>query len=317
MGARYEIEELEYASGYEKMYGVTDEQLAFLSRHQDNLRRFEVEPTYDAALDADLERLARKRDELSRHGFDAAREEGSASEAFRVEFAHTTTALEGNGLTLAETAMVLERDLTIPGKPLHDHLEVMDADAAFIRVRKLAADGAPLSEEIVFDVHRLIAAHLEEADPGEYRWDMRYVTSSSMYPPPPARVPELMGALLASSLAHPGVATAALFHLVFEDIHPFGDATAARAAPFSTSCSWKRVSRPSPSRPTARAPVATTTPSPPSRATWSIATARPFCGSSLSWRIRSSANAWRCWDKTVSLMVTRRGLKKENGRGKR
>ena len=187
MGARYEIEELEYASGYEKMYGVTDEQLAFLSRHQDNLRRFEVEPTYDAALDADLERLARKRDELSRHGFDAAREEGSASEAFRVEFAHTTTALEGNGLTLAETAMVLERDLTIPGKPLHDHLEVMDADAAFTRVRKLAADGAPLSEEIVFDVHRLIAAHLEEADPGEYRWDMRYVTSSSMYPPlPPA-----------------------------------------------------------------------------------------------------------------------------------
>ena len=43
MGARYEIGELEYASGYEKMYGVTDEQLAFLSRHQDNLRRFEVD----------------------------------------------------------------------------------------------------------------------------------------------------------------------------------------------------------------------------------------------------------------------------------
>ena len=210
MGARYEIGELEYASGYEKMYGVTDEPLAFLSRHQDNLRRFEVEPTYDAALDADLERLARKRDELSRHGFDAAREAGSASEAFRVEFAHATTALEGNGLTLA-------------GKPLHDHLEVMDADAAFTRVRKLAADGASLSEEIAFDVHRLIAAHLEEADPGEYRWDMRYVTSSSIFPPPPARVPELMGALLASPLAHPGVATAALFHLVFEDIHPFGD----------------------------------------------------------------------------------------------
>lgn len=219
----YDIEDLEYASGYEKMYGVTDEQLAFLSQHQDNLRRFEVEPTYDAALEPDLERLVRKRDELARHGFNAACESGSASEAFRVEFAHTTTALEGNGLTLAETAMVLERDLTIPGKSLHDHLEVMDADAAFARVRELATDGAPLSEEVVFDVHRLIAAHLEEAEPGEYRWDMRYVTSSSTYPPPPARVPELMGALLSSSLAQPGVATAALFHLVFEDIHPFGD----------------------------------------------------------------------------------------------
>ena len=52
-------------------------------------------------------RVARKRDELTRRGYDAARESGSASEAFRVEFAHTTTALEGNGLTLAETAMVL------------------------------------------------------------------------------------------------------------------------------------------------------------------------------------------------------------------
>lgn len=61
MGARYEIGELEYASGYEKMYGVTDEQLAFLSRYQDNFRRFEVEPTYDAALEPDFERLATRK----------------------------------------------------------------------------------------------------------------------------------------------------------------------------------------------------------------------------------------------------------------
>lgn len=58
MGARYERGELEHASGYEKMYGVTDEQLAFLSWHQGNLCRFAVQPIYDAALEADLERLA-------------------------------------------------------------------------------------------------------------------------------------------------------------------------------------------------------------------------------------------------------------------
>lgn len=58
IGARYERGELEYASGYEKMYGVTDEQLAFLSWHQGNLCRFAVQPIYDAALEADLERLA-------------------------------------------------------------------------------------------------------------------------------------------------------------------------------------------------------------------------------------------------------------------
>ena len=48
MGARYERGELEYASGYEKMYGVTDEQLAFLSWHQGNLCRFAVQPIYDS-----------------------------------------------------------------------------------------------------------------------------------------------------------------------------------------------------------------------------------------------------------------------------
>lgn len=222
MGA-YRIEDMEYASGYEKMYGVTDEQLRFLGWHQDNLRRFKVSPTYDGCLEADLERLVLIRDELVRHGFSPAEETGSISEAFRIEFAHTATALEVNGLTLAETAMIIERDLAIPRKPVHDHLEVVDVDEAFVQVRTLAAVGAPLTEEVVLDVHRLIAAHLEEADAGEYRWDMRHVTSSSLYPLPAKRVPELMAALLASPLSQPSVANAALFHLVFEDIHPFGD----------------------------------------------------------------------------------------------
>ena len=223
MGDTRNIEDMEYASGYEKMYGVTDEQLQFLAHHQDNLRRFDVAPTYDESLESDLARLEAKRMELMRHGFDPARESGSISEACRVEFAHTTTALEGNTLSLAETAMVIEQDLTIPDKSMRDHLEVVDADAAFSYVRELVAAGGPLTEEAVLDIHRIIAAHLPEAEAGEYRWDMRYVTSSSIYPPPPGRVSALMGGLLSSPLAQPSVANAVLFHLVFEDVHPFGD----------------------------------------------------------------------------------------------
>lgn len=223
MGTNYHIEDLEYASGYEKMYGVTDEQMAFLAYHQDNLRRFDIAPSYDSDLDKELERLACMRDELARHGFDPAQETGNIYEAFRVEFAHTTTALEGNTLSLAETAMVLERDMTIPGKMLHEHSEVTDADAAFSYVREKVAAKASLDEEIILQVHRLCAAHLEEAEAGEYRWEMRYVTTSRIYPPPPNRVSGLISKLLSSSVSEPGVANAALFHLVFEDIHPFGD----------------------------------------------------------------------------------------------
>ena len=38
---------------------------------------------------------------------------------------HTSTAIEGNTLTLGETAFVLEEGLTISGKPLKDHEEVV------------------------------------------------------------------------------------------------------------------------------------------------------------------------------------------------
>ncbi len=219
----YSIEDLDYASGYEKMYGVSDEQMRFLARHQENLRRFSVAPSYDPSLEPELERLALKAEALRAQGFDPSLVRDSASEAFRIEFAHTTTALEGNTLSLAETAMVLEQDLTVPGRPLRDHLEVVDADKAFAHARALAAEGTPLTEDVVLGIHRLIAANLEEADPGEYRWDMRYVSTSPIYPPPAKRVPALMASLLGSPLAEPSLAGAVMFHLVFEDIHPFGD----------------------------------------------------------------------------------------------
>lgn len=38
---------------------------------------------------------------------------------------HTSTAIEGNTLTFGETAFVLEEGLTISGKPLKDHEEVV------------------------------------------------------------------------------------------------------------------------------------------------------------------------------------------------
>ena len=38
---------------------------------------------------------------------------------------HTSTGIEGNSLTLGETAFLLEEGLTISGKPLKDHEEVV------------------------------------------------------------------------------------------------------------------------------------------------------------------------------------------------
>lgn len=45
---------------------------------------------------------------------------------------HTSTAIEGNTLTLGKTAFVLEEGLTVSGKPLKDHEEVWTKNRWFL-----------------------------------------------------------------------------------------------------------------------------------------------------------------------------------------
>ena len=67
---------------------------------------------------------------------------------------HTSTALEGNTLTLGDTHFVLQEGLTISGKPIKDHQEVIGhARAIDLLYRSLSE---PLTEDIVFDLHKAV-----------------------------------------------------------------------------------------------------------------------------------------------------------------
>lgn len=222
--ANQDMNGLEYATGYEKMYGVTDERYEYLGRLQRQLHRFDTSPTAASADRALLDRLADQQAILAAHEFDPTKED-HVFETVKVDFVHTTARIEGNTLSLKETGLVLEEDATIPGKPLSEHLEVLDIAAAFDLMVDLVRNGEPLSRETILAIHRAASAHLEDCDPGEYRCDQRYVSSSPILPPPPARVPALVDDLITWSANADGLPTekAALFHLVFEDIHPFQD----------------------------------------------------------------------------------------------
>ena len=222
--AEQDMDDLEYATGYEKMYGVTDERYAYLRLLQDQLRRFTTPPTAHSADRALLHRLADQQAILAIHGFNPTGED-HIFETVKVDFVHTTARIEGNTLSLKETGLVLEEDATIPNKPLSEHLEIIDIAAAFDLMVELVRDGERLSDEMILAIHRAASAHLDDCDPGEYRCDQRYITSSPILPPPPQRVAGLMNDLIAwaeRGVSSP-VETAALFHLVFEDIHPFQD----------------------------------------------------------------------------------------------
>jgi len=69
---------------------------------------------------------------------------------------HTSTAIEGNTLTLGETAFVLEEGLTVSGKPLKDHEEVVGHARAIDLVYDLLEKDVPFGEKALFNLHKAV-----------------------------------------------------------------------------------------------------------------------------------------------------------------
>jgi Fic family protein len=73
---------------------------------------------------------------------------------------HTSTALEGNTLTLGETAFVLEEGLTVSGKPLRDHEEVVGHARAIDLVYGMLDQETPFNKEMLFKLHKAVQTHV-------------------------------------------------------------------------------------------------------------------------------------------------------------
>ena len=61
----------------------------------------------------------------------------SLEEKLEVDEVHNSTAIEGNSLTLGETALVLQKGLTVSGKPLKDHLEIKGYDDGYQYIKAI------------------------------------------------------------------------------------------------------------------------------------------------------------------------------------
>src|ERR1700684_418228 len=57
---------------------------------------------------------------------------------YDIELTYTSNAIEGNTLSAVETTLVIEKGITVGGKPLKDHLEALDHYDAIRYVRELA-----------------------------------------------------------------------------------------------------------------------------------------------------------------------------------
>ena len=140
--------------------------------------------------------------------------------------------IEGTQSSLSDLLM-FERE-AVPGVPLDDVLEVSNYVAALNHGMKLMADGLPVCNRLVREVHRelLSSGRGSKLMPGEFRQSQNWIGGSRpgnarYVPPPHGEVAGCMGDLERFLNARddgvPTLIRAGLAHAQFESIHPFLD----------------------------------------------------------------------------------------------
>lgn len=171
-----------------------------------------------------IARIGQRKAELDRLRPLAASALAQLQKHYDVDLTFTSNAIEGNALTLRETAEVIEHGITVGGKQLRDHLEAVDHYEALIWMRELAAATTAVDEAVVCELHRRIVARSQPDIAGIYSRNPRRILGSPVVFPNPAKIPQLMeefGAWLKTTPANPESAFEAHYRLV--SIHPFSD----------------------------------------------------------------------------------------------
>jgi Fic family protein len=145
----------------------------------------------------------------------------------KVELTYSSNAIEGNTLTHMETALIIEKGITIGGKSLTEHLEAVNHAAAFDLMQKIVRSKThKISENDILEIHRTLLKTLDDTNAGRYRRVAVRILGSEVISPNAAKVPTLMhdffGWLTQHQNLHP-VELAADAHLHLVTIHPFVD----------------------------------------------------------------------------------------------
>lgn len=148
-------------------------------------------------------------------------------EWFRIELTYTSNAIEGNTLTRSETALVVEKGLTVGGKSLKEHLEATNHAHALDWVQKQTTRPITgISERDILSIHDIILKGIDDAHAGYYRSVPVRIAGSRVILPNARKVPELMEALIQwlrkPVKVHP-IEHAAEAHYRLVTVHPFID----------------------------------------------------------------------------------------------
>lgn len=171
-------------------------------------------------------------------------EKAAYFEKLRLDWTYHSNAIEGNSLTLGETAFYLREGLTSEGKPLVDFLEARNHAEAIDWLYETIAEKKPITEGFIKDLNTLLHKGITERPakggdgkifmrkihPEKYKSEPNHVLTLSgviHYYADPLQVPGEMEKLVKTlseneKKMHP-VELAALTHYEITRIHPFDD----------------------------------------------------------------------------------------------
>lgn len=145
---------------------------------------------------------------------------------FRVALTYSSNALEGNTLTHSETALVLEKGITIGGKTIAEHLEAINHAIAIDFIMQLAKKNhTQITLDDILEIHQKVLKKIDDHNAGFLRRVAVRIMGSQVPRPNYLKVPELMNEFiswLGNAQDHPAK-IAADAHLKFVFIHPFVD----------------------------------------------------------------------------------------------
>ncbi len=196
-----------------------------------NMVREEIENSYTSAKKSlsknlsailgEIDILKSKLDQFRK--FDSYR----IAQALELEYTFESNRIEGNTMTLRETDLVVNEGLTISGKSMREHLEVINHQEAITYIKHLMEKNTVLNEREVLSIHNLILRGINPEDAGRYRQVQVMIKGSSFMPPQPFLVAKEMEDFFIwyethKNTLHP-IVLAAELHERLVTIHPFID----------------------------------------------------------------------------------------------
>ena len=149
-------------------------------------------------------------------------------DALDIEYTYESNRIEGNTLTLQETALVVNEGVTISGKSMREHLEAINHTEAISYIKDIAKQDIEISERTIKEIHALILHGIDRENAGRYRTVPVMISGSTHMPPQPYLIEKQMEDFILrfkqmeADKVHP-VLIAAYLHDELVRIHPFID----------------------------------------------------------------------------------------------